>query len=109
MRSFNESSQQHIGFIVDLIREIDQWPAELVAFEYQSEVFGSWSLVVRRKGTSTQFTYDGKEHLLHADKRRSDSGAFPPQPHEIGSIEVRSPFTGLTFAKLVQFIRECAG
>jgi hypothetical protein len=109
MEEGNAYSREQIRFIDAVIEEIDGWPAELRAFDSQYESFGSWQLILRRKGVRVRFTYDGRDSYLHAERLQPDSGDFSKPPKNLGGISLPRELPIDILPQVLGFIRQHAG
>ncbi len=109
MQPGNEYTLTQLAFIEHLTRELDGWPAELRAFEFQYESFGSWQLIVRRNGQRTRFDYDGKDSYLAAARLQPHAGDFTKPPKALGGIELPREVGPSILDAVVDFIRTHAG
>jgi hypothetical protein len=109
MQPGNEFNAEQLKFVAALIEEIDAWPAELRAFEFQYEAFGSWQFVIRRNGERTRFDYDGKDSYLSAARLQPHAGDFTKPPRQLGGIEMPREAGLPILPRVLEFIRKHAG
>jgi hypothetical protein len=67
LRGLNDANRyavEQMRLLRRFIEVLDGWPAELQAFDFRHELFGCWSIVVRRGSQRTRFTFDGKDCYL---------------------------------------------
>lgn len=104
MEPANEHDVDHMRLLDSLIRTIDVWPAELRAFESQYEIYGSWSLVIRRGGVRTRIVFDGRDRWLEAKRLPSDAGDFSQPPRHLGGMDLPSGLSVDSLPIIVSFI-----
>ncbi len=88
----------------ELVVELEQWPAELAAFAYDYEVFGSWRLTVRRNGQRTKFFYEGKESYLYAERLGPEPWELQAPRTHLGTIGLRG-LAATNLPAVIDFIR----
>jgi|KBSMisStaDraftv2_1062788.scaffolds.fasta_scaffold05619_2 hypothetical protein len=104
MQEANEYCLERLKFLSALTDAIDAWPAELCAFEWRYEFFGSWWLIVRRSRRRTRFAFDGMEGDLSAARLSPDAGDFRDPPKQLAEVSMpRDKVEALT--KVIEFIR----
>lgn len=105
MQPGNDFNRGQLKFVSAIIDEIDNWPAELGAFQLEYESFGSWQLTIRRNGQRTRFDYDGKDSYLSASRLQPDAGDFSKPPRSLGGIELPRETGMPVLEKVLDFIR----
>ena len=105
MQDGNTYSIEQVRLLASLIDEMDEWPADLRAFEFQYELFGCWRLVIRRNGARTRFTFDGRDGYLSAERLQPDAGDFTKPPKSLGGIDLRLGLALSTLPTILEFIR----
>lgn len=105
MRDANRDALEQMQWIRQIVEEIDTWPAELQAFEVHPEVFGSWSLIVRRNGQRTRFSYDGKEGYVSAARLPPDASDFTQRPRALAGIGLAHGLDARSVADVIAFVK----
>ena len=105
MHTANRYCLEKMQLVRQLVEEIDTWPAELQAFEFQHELFGCWYLIVRRNGNRTRFSFDGKDGYLSAERLQPDAGDFTRPPKSLGGLELYRGLVPESFREITDFIR----
>jgi hypothetical protein len=102
----NEFNLRHTRLVEVLINAIDEWPAEIGAYDVRYESFGSWMIVIHRKGKRTKIVFDGRDRYLEALRLQPDAGDFSRPPKHIKGYDFATGLTEAAFDRVLEFIRE---
>jgi hypothetical protein len=105
MQPANAYDLEQVQLLAELIAQIDMWPAEVTAFEFQYEVFGCWRLVIRRNGARTRFDFDGKDNYLGAERLQPDAGDFTKPPKGLGGMALPFGLNQESLPTVLEFVR----
>ena len=100
----NEAVREHLSLVTRLTRELDTLPAEVLAQEYQYESFGSWYMVVKRKGQHFRIDFDGKDRVLLAYRVVTAGERFTRPPELIGEHSLEHGLTQETLDNVYSFL-----
>ena len=105
MEKANEFNRQHLILVNRLLAVIDPWPAEIVSYAVEYELFGSWTIVIRRNGTRTKISFDGRDSYLEALRLPPDASDFSRPPKQISGCDFAVGLTDQSFDRILNFIR----
>jgi hypothetical protein len=66
----------HFDQMLRIAKALKRLPAQVLEHAYYYESFGSWRLVVRYRGLAFRMLFDGKEHVLTAERSPSRKAPY---------------------------------
>jgi hypothetical protein len=97
----HEHAIAHFYGMAKLSSALEKLPALVLDHQYSSESFGSWSLVLRYKGSVLRLDFDGRENQLEIRRTRDRK---PPYHYESASLIDEGGHFGTLDAEAVEAI-----
>ena len=97
----HEHAIAHFEGMAKLSSALEKLPALVLDHQYSSESFGSWSLVLRYKGSVLRLDFDGRENHLEIRRTRDRK---PPYNYESALLIDEDGHFGTLDAEAVEAI-----